>query len=84
MEKLKAIFALFRHGEVVADPAKWKNRQVSATVITGIIWALLKLFGVADEVGGETVDAISVGLISAVNLVLTFSTSDKIGLPPRS
>lgn len=83
--KLSALWALFRQGEQVADPALWKKRQIKATVLAG---ALLALTNVARAWGHElpidpaAANDIAVGVIAAVNVVLTVVTTTKIGLPP--
>jgi len=83
IKKLKAVFALFQLGSVVADPAKWKARQISATVISSLIWAGLKLGGLDDQIGSETVDAVAIGVIALVNGVLTITTSATVGVPVK-
>ena len=80
MGKIKAIFQLLQVGSVVADPAKWKKRQITITMLSMLIWAILKLTGYDDAVGGETVDAVAGGILAAVNFVLTITTTEKIGL----
>lgn len=86
MEKLKAMLQLFRQGSVVADPTKWKERQITATVLAGVILALvhlLSVFGVAIPLDMDTANAIAAGIIAIVNVVLTVTTTDKIGLPAK-
>ena len=85
MKKLLALFGLFRAGSCVADPAQWKRRQVTVTLLVPVIAALTS---VAKEFGHEiplTQDDIAVlagGILVAVNVVLTIVTTRKIGLPP--
>lgn len=86
MKKLKSILALFKQGNSVADPAKWKNRQVTATILAGVILALvhvLSAFGFAVPIDMDSASAIAAGVIAVVNVVLTFTTTDKIGLPAK-
>lgn len=86
VKKFKALFDLFRKGRVVADPARWKNRQISSSMIVALLWALVhtaEAFGYAVPVGSETVDAVAVGVLALVNWVLTLVTSDKVGLPHK-
>lgn len=85
MEKLKALFDLFRKGSKVANPAAWKEGQVTATVLAAVILAIVHLmsaFGFAVPIDLNTANAIATGIIAVVNVVLTFTTTDKIGLPP--
>lgn len=83
MSKIKAILMLFQKGSVVVDPAKWKARQITVTLLASVVWAGLRIGGIDDQVGSETVDAIAGGVIAGVNLVLTLTTSDKVGLPSK-
>lgn len=83
IRKIQSVFRLFKAGEVVADPAKWKSRQITTSMLVAAIWALVNtvsVFGVEVPVDAETVDGLAVGLLSVVNLVLTVTTTDKIGL----
>jgi len=83
MSKLGAILTLLQKGSMVADPALWKGRQITATVLTSLLWAGLKLAGLDEQVGSETVDAIALGIIGVSNVILTITTTTKIGLQPK-
>lgn len=81
--KVKIAFSLIKKGKAVADPAKWKSRQVTATMLTGAIWAAIQAaeaFGYAVPVDEATVDSVAVGVLAAVNWLLTLSTSEKVGV----
>lgn len=83
IKRAKAAYTLLQKGKAVADPAKWKSHQITATALTGVIWAALQVaevFGYAIPVDEQTVDSIAVGILALVNWVLTLSTSEKIGL----
>ena len=85
MNKLSALWNLFRQGQSVSDPAKWKNRQITATVLAGVILAIvntLAAFGYSLPIDADTANAIAAGVIAVVNVVLTVTTTDKIGLKP--
>ena len=85
-KKAKVAFTLLQKGKAVADPAKWKSRQITATMLTGVIWAAIQVaeaFGYAIPVDEATVDSVAVGVLAAVNWVLTLSTSEKVGMQPR-
>jgi hypothetical protein len=85
-KKAKVAFTLLQKGKAVADPAKWKSRQITATMLTGVLWAVLQAaeaFGYTVPVDETTVDSIAVGVLAAVNWVLTLSTSEKVGMQPR-
>ena len=83
IKRAKAAYTLLQKGKAVADPAKWKSHQITATALTGVIWSALQVaevFGYAIPVDEQTVDSIAVGILALVNWVLTLSTSEKVGL----
>lgn len=87
MQKLLAVLALFRQGNVIANAAAWKNRQITVTAFGAFLLALLhviKAFGVEIPVDEETANTIAAGVLCLVNIVLTLVTTDKIGLPDKS
>jgi uncharacterized membrane protein len=84
MEKLKAILALFKQGHSVVDPALWKNRQITATILAGVILAIINVlaaFGFSIPIDPDTANAIAAGVIGLVNVILTMTTSKKVGIP---
>ena len=86
MNKLMSLLALFRQGSAVANPKMWKERQITATVLAGAILALinvLAVFGVSVPIDVGTANAIAAGLIAVVNVVLTVTTSNTVGLPSK-
>ena len=83
IKRAKAAYTLLQKGKAVADPAKWKSRQITATALTGAIWAAIQAteaFGYAIPVDEQTVDSVAVGILALVNWLLTLSTSEKVGL----
>ena len=83
IKKLKAGMELFKAGKRVQDPAKWKARQIESTAIVAVIWAAINTasaFGVEIPVNAEIVDAVAVALLGVVNVVMTITTTNKIGL----
>ncbi len=83
IRKAKAAFELLKKGKAVSDPAKWKSRQITATALTGAIWAAIQAaeaFGYAIPLDEATVDAVAVGVLALVNWMFTLSTSEKIGV----
>lgn len=84
MEKLLAFLALFQKGEVIANPEVWKKRQVTVTMLAGFLVAfvnLLVVFGVIPmPVNIDTINNIAGGLIAIYNIVMTYITTDKIGI----
>lgn len=86
MQKITAIWALFRQGQSVADPKLWKERQITATTLGGVFLAavhVLQAFGVNVPLDTEAATALAGGVVVLVNLVLTLVTTDKVGLPPK-
>ena len=86
LKKAKVAFTLLQKGKAVADPAKWKSRQITVTMLTGVVWAVIQAaeaFGYAIPVDEATVDSVAVGVLAAVNWVLTLSTSEKVGVQSR-
>ena len=84
IKKAKALFALFQAGKIVADPVKWKTRQISTTVITSLIWVSIetvRAFGYEVPVSAEVIDASAIIILAVVNGLLTVTTTDKLGLP---
>lgn len=85
--KLFALVDLFRQGHALADPALWKKRQVAATLLIPVLAALahvLAAFNVGSPLNDAQINALAGGLVVAINFVLTFATTDKIGLLPPS
>lgn len=83
IRKIKAAMVLFKRGQVVADPVKWKNRQITSTMIVAAIYAVIEAagaFGYDLKIDQASIDSIAVGIIAAVNVVFTFTTSEKVGV----
>ena len=86
MSKLLAILDLFRKGNAVADPALWKNRQIAATLLLpvfGALIAVLRAFGLEVPLDDAQITQLVTGLVVLLNLVLTLTSSDKVGLPAK-
>lgn len=85
--KMKALWELFQEGKAVADPAKWKTHQITATMLGAFIIAIVQLakaFGYEVPVDSDSATAIAGGLVAAVNVVLTITTSKSVGVKARS
>lgn len=83
ISKLRLAYKLLQKGKSVSDPEKWKKRQITATMLTGLIWTALqtsKAFGYEVPIDEATVDSVAVGVLALVNWVLTLSTSKKVGM----
>jgi len=86
-EKLKLFYDLFRKGQEVANPDSWKNKQITANILAGIILsivALAKAFGYDLPIDQDMAISIGGGFITIVNVILTITTSKKVGLPAKS
>jgi hypothetical protein len=86
MEKLRALLALFRQGNEVANPGAWKN----ATVVSNLVLAVAGLaaaFGFKVELSADNATAIAAGAIAAVGLVnsvVHVVSSKRAGLPAEN
>ena len=86
MNKLLTLLDLFRKGNAVADPELWKSRQIKATLLLpvfGALIAVLRAFGLEVPLDDTQITQLVTGLVVLLNLVLTVSTTDKVGLPAK-
>lgn len=82
LTKLKLFWNLFKEGQSVSDPVKWKTHQVSVNQVAGIIAtgiAISASFGYKLDVDSDTVLAVAGGIFALTNWVFTIITTDKIG-----
>jgi len=83
-DKVTAGYDLLKKGNAVADPGKWKKRQITVTAITALIWSGIKgaqvFAGIEVPIDEDTVDQIAVGVLAFVNWVFTLTTSKTIGI----
>lgn len=83
LELAKDGWKALKAGEVVADPAAWKKKQVSVNQVAAALGALLlfaKVAGYDLHVDGQTEAYVAGGIYGVVNWVLTVVTTDKIGI----
>jgi hypothetical protein len=83
IKKIKAALSLMKAGKVVADPAKWKARQIETSALVTALWAFVNAssaFGLEIPVNAEIIDGVAVAMLAVVNVVLTVTTTDKIGV----
>ena len=83
LDKIQGLWSLMQAGKAVADPTLWNTRQVKTTMLVAVLMAVVQLakgFGYELPVDADTATAVAGGIIAAVNVVLTVSTSDKVGL----
>ena len=86
MGRLLDFLDLFRKGNAVADPALWKSRQIKATLLLptfGALVAVLRAFGLEVPLDDTQITQLVTGLVVVINLLLTYSTTDKVGLPAK-
>lgn len=86
MNKITALWQLFHKGQAVANPAAWKKGQITATALGAVIMGVINVlaaFGYAVPVDPATANNIAVGILAVTNVVLTITTTDKVGLPVR-
>jgi len=82
LDKIKGLWNLMQAGKAVADPALWKSRQITVTALVAVLMAVVQLakgFGYELPVDENTATAIAGGVLAVVNVVLTITTSDKVG-----
>lgn len=87
LNKLASAIDLFRKGKEVANPELWKTRQVTVTALGAVIVAGVNTaaaFGYSVPIDVDTANTISVGIISLFNMVMTYVTTKKIGLPEKT
>jgi hypothetical protein len=84
IEKIKALYSVFKAGEEVADKKKWVGHQISANMIAALLFAivsLLRSFGYDFGIDMQTCADIAIGLLSAINIGINIATSKDHGLP---
>jgi hypothetical protein len=81
IKRIRAAYEVLQAKKSLADPAKWKTRQVTSTMLVAAVWSITRLFGWEMPIDEDTLDGIAVGIISIVNVYFTYATTDKIGLP---
>jgi hypothetical protein len=83
MKKIKYLWDLFQAGKAVNDPAKWKKRQISVSALTVFVWAAIdvaRAYGYDFAISEDVVNSVAITVITCVNLVLTVTTTEKLGL----
>jgi hypothetical protein len=87
MNKLLAALQVYRKGHCVTNPEAWKNGQVTASVLAGVLGALIalaKTYGYDLPLSDDQLLTIGGAIIAIVGLFVnptaTVVSSDKIGL----
>lgn len=80
--KIAAVLEVMKYGQEVADPAKWKSRQVNANVIAGLLTALValaQLYGISIPFNEDIAYGLATGGLAVFNAIMTMVTSKKAG-----
>lgn len=86
IQAIAGLLNLFNKGQAVADPEKWKSRQITATMLSGVVVAassLAKSLGVDLSIDPDTANSIAVTALVVVNSVLTITTSKTVGIDQK-
>lgn len=91
MNKLLAAFNVYKKGSVVANPTAWKSGQITASVLAGLLGALValaKTFGYDLPLTDDQLVTIGGAVVAVAGLFLnptaTVVSSDKVGLSAGS
>lgn len=87
MKKLLTLFGLFKRGQAMANPDRWKKRQVTANGIAGLLWAVVRVaeaYGYDLQMETATIDSLAVAILSVVNFVLTITANEDVGVRDRN
>jgi len=87
LTKLKKALEVLRHGERVADPATWKNRQIAVNAITALLISVAgaaNAFGLDLGVTDAQIESAVIGGAAVFGLIFnvwaTLATSRKVGI----
>jgi hypothetical protein len=87
MNKILAALQVYRKGQCVTNPEAWKNGQITASAIAGVLGALValaKAYGYTLPLSDDQLLTIGGSIIAIVGLFLnptaTVVSSDKVGL----
>ena len=88
MDKILAALQVYRKGNAVANPTTWKNGQITASLLAGLLGALValaKTFGYELPMSDDQLLTIGGAIIAIAGLFLnptaTVVSSPKVGLP---
>ena len=88
MDKILAALQVYRKGNAVANPTAWKNGQITASLLAGLLGALValaKTFGYELPMSDDQLLTIGGAIIAIAGLFLnptaTVVSSDKVGMP---
>ena len=77
------IFEVFKQGKSLANAATWKNVQIATNALTVVLGFLLYVLNAFVDINitNEQIVLLAGGIAGIANVVLTITTSDKVGLP---
>ena len=84
LDKLFAAAKAVNQGEMLKNPATWKNRTILMNVFLSFL-ALIPMFAKI-EISQSEMNSIAYGFVTiagVVNTYMTAATSDKVGLPKK-
>lgn len=83
LNKIKAAWEVLQLGKSLADPQKWKRKQIEVTALGGLfigVAQLSKVFGYDIYLDEDTATAIAGAIIACANWYFTLATSTKVGV----
>jgi hypothetical protein len=90
MNKISALWNLFRKGECVSNPDAWKTGQITGSMVGGFLAALLvvaKAFGYSVPLTDDQLVTIGGAVVAVVGLfvhpAISAITSPNVGLPAK-
>ena len=90
LDKIKALFAVFHTGEMVADPKAWKLGQIGAGALAAFLIALVsaaRVFGYDLHISDDDLLKVAGGVVALLSVfqpIATVVSTDKLGLRPRA
>jgi len=84
------IFGAFRQGKELANAAAWKNRAIAGNALAAFASSCLAIasaFGYQLDIDRGTLEAVAGGVAALVCLLnggVHITTSERVGLPPKS
>ena len=84
LEKILAVFSLFRKGQEIDDAEKWKQGSINASLVSAFLLTLVAtlntFFGWHVQLDASTASVIATGLIALFGVVFPIITSARAGL----
>lgn len=86
MNKLMALFDLFRKGATVSDPALWKNRSGLIIALMAVLSAAVgtaRAFGYDVQIAEVDIRNVAETIAIVAGFFGVYATSDKVGIFPE-